>query len=278
MRLVRPRPREPDPSFPLLYTGVESAFTAGFDLVCPKCHRVLNQLGQDFDRPGRVFVCRACKRVAEDPVVRVQCLHCAREFESKVVEPLRIHAYHPTLLAARAVELNRLTCLDLSSVMFDARVGLATREFLNLQARREHARLERHRTPFAAAVLSFKHEGTAHPIFRSWSAQDLRQLGRSIAESMRSLDLVAQLDPARLGILLPETDAHGLAGARERLVARLDDYVLRTPASQALQIAWTEIVFGDAATPLAQVLGFFDREPDRVLARDQDHSPSGAAS
>jgi GGDEF domain-containing protein len=247
--------------FRCAHTGVESTFMSGFDLVCPKCHRLLNQLGQDFDRPGKVFVCRACKGILEEPVLRVQCLSCAREFDSAQVEPMRIYRYHPTLLAARAVELKRLTCLDLSTVMFDSRVGLATREFLNLQTRRELERLERHGTVFATVVLGFKLHGVNYPVFREWNAQDLRQLGRAIVETLRSLDLVSQLDSSRLGLLLPDTDKKGLISARERLTSRLKDYVLSSDASQHLQLAWIDATWEDVGTGPDQVLSFFDRDP-----------------
>ncbi|MEW6747212.1 MAG: hypothetical protein AB1486_31145 [Planctomycetota bacterium] len=262
--------------FRCAHSGVESDFTSGFELVCPKCHQLLHQLGQDFDRPGKVYVCRTCQRVSETPVLRVQCLHCHKEFESTEVEPFRIYRYRPTFLAVRAVELGRLSCLDVSTVMFDSRIGLATREFLNLQARRELARLARHGVPFATAVLAFRHHGVTYPVFREWKPLELRQLGRAISESVRSLDLVAQLDSARLGLLFPETDERGVAGVRERLTSRLSEYVLRSRSSQTLQVIWGDTVWSDPKTPLDEVLCFFDREIGGELEPHPQEEQPGA--
>ncbi|MEM9803595.1 MAG: hypothetical protein AAGA20_24980, partial [Planctomycetota bacterium] len=172
------------------YIGIESEFRSGRDLVCPKCRHELHQLGQDFDRPHETYVCHDCSTLMEEPKLVGQCLSCGHEFDSHKALTRAVHTYVPTPLAVRAVELGRLTGLDVDSILYDAELKIATRDFLEFEIKRELLRLDRGGSVFTTATLGFERAGRPVPIFREWTAGALRDLCATLAESLRVLDLV----------------------------------------------------------------------------------------
>ena len=66
------------------YSGLESEFVEGLELVCPKCSRKLDTLGQDFDRPHEVYVCKAAGHLFEDPLL--EDLSQAKEQRRELVD------------------------------------------------------------------------------------------------------------------------------------------------------------------------------------------------
>jgi len=244
------------------YVGLESEFSQGLDLICPKCRQRLDQLGQDFERPHETYVCRADGHLFEEPLVQVQCLKCEQCFSGAEVEPASIYRYRPTELTMRAVELRRLTGLDVSQILYNQSLGLATREFLALEMQREMLRIKRHGGSFATAILSFDLHGKSYPILREWPATMIRELGRILIGSVRALDLVALLDHSRVGLMLYVTEEDGSTIVGKRILAELGDAVPSTPTGQPLSLRWRDAVW-DATSELADVVAFFDVEEPR---------------
>lgn len=244
--------------FHCAYTGLESEFVQGLELHCPRCRRQLHQLGQDFDCPHDSYVCAACQRLFEDPQMQALCLACEHVFAGRDAELIKVWSYAPTPLAMRAVELNRLTGLEVSEIMYDTRVRLATRDFLELEVEREVHRARRYGGSFSGVLLGFSCGGSEFPIFREWRAESIRRLGELLTRTLRPLDLVARVDPARLALLLPETDASGVEAVERRLEALLAEAALTTPAGRALEPVWRAATWsGEQATPVA-AMAFFD--------------------
>jgi GGDEF domain-containing protein len=248
--------------FSCAYTGLESEFAQDIDLICPKCRNRLFQLGQDFDRPHDSYVCRHCNSLFEEPKINVQCLSCRSEFPGSELDVVRIHRYRPTALTVRAVELNRLTGLNVSEIMIDANVRLATMDYLVLESRREAYRMRRYESPFSGATLTFVHRDGPYPIFNEWSTDTIRELGRILTSSIRDLDLVAKLDHSRIGLLFPETDANGLGVVRQRILARFEDMDSTTRAGQRLQLRWEDATWIGSDVDDGEVLSFYDAKAE----------------
>jgi hypothetical protein len=242
------------------YTGLESEFVNGFELFCPKCRRQLFQLGQDFDRPHETYLCRACAYMFEEPRVYAQCLSCTQAHPAGACQEARVHRYRPTPLTVRAVELGRLTGLEVNSILYDADLKIATRDFLNFEITREVERLNRYSTPFCTCILQLEHGERVYPIFREWPGPTLRELCVQLARSLRTLDLVTRLDAGRIGILMPETDAEGSEAVRRRLLSFLDSFDLSDHAGHELTVEWIPGAWTDKETTLEQVLEFFGPE------------------
>ena len=246
--------------FACAWMGLESEFTQGFSLRCPKCQRELHQLGQDFERPNETYVCNECSHTCEDPALEAQCLSCGNIVPSSDLELVRIHSYRPTQLATRAIELGRLTGLDLAELMVDADLKLDARDFLVLEARREVARLARNGGVLSAARLWFEADGQPYEIFRRWSNLDRAQLGQVLATLRAPLDLVARMDACSLGVLLPGADAAGAEIVRQRLFAALGELQLCAESGRALKPCWQAAAWSDPSTSAAQVLSFLGLE------------------
>src|SRR5262249_2959056 len=135
-------------------------------------------------------------------------------------------------------------------------------ELLQMAAARELARLQQSGAPFVTAVVSFWREGEPYPLFKDWQTFELRRLGRSLTASLRPLEVIAELHPARVGILLPETDEQRTEAARERFVQGLGQCLERTRLGRGLQVAWSAWVWQEAGTEIGAVLELFDREPE----------------
>ena len=229
------------------YSGLESEFVQGLDLSCPRCRRKLFQLGQDFERPHDTYVCRDCERIFEEPALHSQCFRCAHAFAAREARLVDVHEYRPTNLTVRAVELGRLTGLDVSAVMYDARVQLATGDFLALELDREAHRIKRYGGSISGVRLAFQLGGNDYPIFREWSASDIQEFCGLLTSTLRPLDLVARIDNATLGIFLPETDEQGLQSVSNRLLGLLDDSRFMTRAGRELELAWVSESWSDGA-------------------------------
>jgi hypothetical protein len=238
------------------YTGIESEFRSGTDLACPKCRHELRQLGQDFDRPHETYVCGDCDTLFEEPRLSGQCLSCTDEFAAHEAPQRPIHAYTPTPLAVRAVELGRLTGLDVDSILFDAELRIATSDFMDFELERELVRLDRLGAPFTTATLSFECAGRVVPIFREWSASAVRDLCTQLADSLRLLDLVTRLGASSLGILMPATDAAGAEVVRERLFGLLSGLCLDDRAGNEIVPVWNVRTWSTSGVGADDVRGF----------------------
>jgi hypothetical protein len=242
--------------FACAWIGLESEFTQGFSLRCPKCRAELHQMGQDFERPNETYVCNRCAHTCEDPRLQAQCLHCGEVSPASDLELVRVHSYRATELASRAIELGRLTGLDLADLMVDAELKLDARDFLVIEVRREVARLARHGGAFSAAKLWFEADGRPFELFRRWGPTDRSRLGQILASLRAPLDLVARLDSTALGLLLPGADENGAEVVRERVAAALKEIGLTSESGRALLPMWLSSTWTERDTNPDEVLEF----------------------
>ncbi len=245
--------------FACAHVGPESEFAQGIDLVCPKCERVLNQLGQDFDRPGETYLCGVGGHIFEEPALEAQCLSCAAVFPGHETQVQQVFAYRATPLASRAVELNRLTGLDVSEMLLDAGLGIATRTFFLVELERELLRLGEQPGCFGLATVEFRAEGQTFPLFSRLSAESLRALARTIQGSLRSLDLACRWNNERLSLLLLGADESKCHVIRERVLQQVQELVLLGDNRQPLDVHWRSQSYTAAGISSAKAMGFLDR-------------------
>ena len=160
----------------------------------------------------------------------------------------------------RAVELNRLTGLDVSEIMMDSHVRLATREFLNVETEREIYRVNRYGMAFSTVRLNFELHDQPYAIFREWRPKALRQLGELLVASHRDLDLLARIDHTRIGLLLPHTDEPGLAAVRKRIMNQLVDMSLMSSCGNILIPRWIDATWMGPSLKKEDVLAFYDQQ------------------
>jgi DNA-directed RNA polymerase subunit RPC12/RpoP len=92
------------------YVGATDSFKlepAGFR--CPKCNRILADLGTDHDSPGDYFECRACSAKFQTPNVGARCLGCGARFSGDEETGHRdVFVYRLTARGKSAIQENRL--------------------------------------------------------------------------------------------------------------------------------------------------------------------------
>lgn len=67
--------------FRCAHVGIETDFEREGKLICPKCTAQLRNVGVDYDRPGRVYICNnsKCKHEFQDAPIGVLCIDCGTE-------------------------------------------------------------------------------------------------------------------------------------------------------------------------------------------------------
>ncbi len=186
-------------------------------LLCPNCLSRLRHIGSDYDRPLENYRCRSCQAFFVDAEVEARCLDCG-------------HAHAPDKLRVREVrhfrlaEAGRLRCRQgyaTAAVAAESFGQLALlsqsafHELLNWQLQL----VRRYKQPAfsllglrfvnMAATLSALGELRGHALVDS--------LVERLQEAVRDTDRCCRVSEEILWILMPHTDAAGLAVVRQRL-------------------------------------------------------------
>jgi hypothetical protein len=124
---------------------------------CPKCAKILADLGTDHDSPGDFFRCRSCGSRFQEPEIGARCLSCGGRFTGRDLQATRhrdVFGYSLTSLGATALDEQRL--LDDPAEAFRANGLLATRD--TIIDRIETLRRERATTgePFGTVVIALR--------------------------------------------------------------------------------------------------------------------------
>jgi hypothetical protein len=78
---------------------------------CPKCNKLMHELGTDHGRPGDYFSCRACTATFQLPDIGALCLSCHSRFVAEEMKAIRyrdVYAYRITALGRAALKEGRL--------------------------------------------------------------------------------------------------------------------------------------------------------------------------
>ena len=93
--------------FTCAYQGPEADFREGDDLICPKCRKELAHYSIDYDKPGTVLVCEACRHPGSEPAVGFVCLDCKSHATGDTVSTRDVYGYELTDKAIRYLETGR---------------------------------------------------------------------------------------------------------------------------------------------------------------------------
>jgi hypothetical protein len=194
---------------------------------CPKCAKILADLGTDHDSPGDFFRCRSCAASFQDPEVAARCLACGAQFAGSQMQAMRyrdVFAYRLTTLGAAALREGRL--LESPIEALQASGTLARRDTMV-------DRLETERRTRMASGKSFGVVVVKAPQAAS------SELVEALRGELTPPYELGRLGPGHILILLP-----GLAGARvesvrERMAA------LQTGAGARVRAEIVRIEDGD---------------------------------
>ena len=91
--------------FRCAYVGIDKDFVLKDKLACPKCSSELKNLGVDYDKPGKIFLCKnkKCNHEFQDAPVGVHCVDCKTEQSPDELIVKKIYAYELTNLGYQQV-------------------------------------------------------------------------------------------------------------------------------------------------------------------------------
>jgi hypothetical protein len=219
--------------FACAHCALESDYRNGLDLVCPKCRLHLERLGQDFDQPHETYVCGREGHLFEDPCVDGQCMDCGCVSQAGDLKVAQVFAYRPTPKALRAVKLGRLDAQSADSPS-NATFLPDSEEALESAVERELGRLRDRGGNFALATLSFRDGDREYPVLREWSNDAVNDMTWILMTCLRGQDMVAKVDPSRLGILLAGADERSCRVVRARILNALRELEFRSTTGREL--------------------------------------------
>ncbi len=205
------------------YEGPESDYVQGREEVCPKCHRVLKQIGVDFDRPAQVFSCNDCNQIFQEPDVDVFCINCGKITEVEKVLKRTIEEYRLTALGENSAVNGILFNLqDELRGTLDLVDEAVFRKLLSVEV----SRIKRYNKSVSSLIrLSF----TNYIELASLEGEDLEKLnheiGKAISDLIRTSDMVSFMNSTVMLMLFTETDYQWSRHAVNRIVQSLSDLV-----------------------------------------------------
>jgi len=158
----------------------------------------------------------------------------------------------------------------------DSVTGLATRRILLEDFNREWGRASRYRTPLSCVMIDIDYFKRVNDTYGHQAGDEvLRQLGRLLAEGVRTSDFVGRFGGEEFFIVLPETTEQQAAQWAERMRTRIanlvvttNDVTLRVTASFGVAQQLADTASSDALADMAdQALAVAKRSGrDRVVA------------
>ena len=86
--------------FKCAYVGPETDFVQEHsdDLMCPKCHKILRHIGNDYDKPSHIYICNTCDDPFQDPGFTYHCVECR---DTKDIHHLHEHKIKDLMLTSK---------------------------------------------------------------------------------------------------------------------------------------------------------------------------------
>ena len=169
---------------------IESHFSQGDLLICPKCHRTLHHIGVDYGKPGKAVLCAGCGATNSDPFVRFACLDCSSVQNADDAKAIDWFNYDLTEEGIRALRQGRLPQFDITPLLEGRTHTYSPREF-RLLAMHEIKVAERLKRPFSVARFTVLN---LDELIRERGAiavdDGFRRIADAVASELRSSDFV----------------------------------------------------------------------------------------
>lgn len=210
------------------FQAPEEAFVRGRELQCPKCHRQLRHYGVDYDKPGRVCVCRSCGEQNSDPVVGFVCMDCGEHADGERMPSRRWYHYSLTPDGVAAARSGSLPRVSLEQEVATRPGGYSLHDFIVL-LRFQLAQARRYDRPLIAMALQLENaEELARTAGRQDVAQALHLLVENLSSALRQSDALTARGQT-LYVLLPETEPKYTQLLADRLQQRAHETLAVQP-------------------------------------------------
>ncbi len=203
-------------------------------LRCPKCSRLLKDLGTDHDSPGEYFQCRSCTATFQVPEVGARCLSCGARFAGSAMQAIRqrdAYAYRLSSLGEAALQENKLLDDPAATLKADGMLERrhAMLDFIESERKRRVERGAR----FGTIVIGLGKNGKAAD-----------NLSAAIARKADRPFKLGRLDAQHLVVVLPDASESVTKSVRDQIAA------VGTPA---LQAAVVEIADSDSISDVLDI-------------------------
>ncbi len=193
------------------YVGPVTAFAKEKQgLRCPKCSRILADLGTDHDSPGTYFRCRGCMAMFQVPEVGGRCLACGVRLSGSTLQEIGHHdvfAYRLTTLGRAAIAEGRL---QLESVAGGEDVLLEKRDEIVAYVEEQVQKRAERGTKFGGIVIGAASDG-ASPVVENFASV--------IREHISVEFRLGRLDADHLLLIIPSGSKSVTKAVRGKIVA-----------------------------------------------------------
>ena len=202
--------------FPCAFQGPEAEFRRGNDLICPKCRRELKHFGFDYDKPGSMLVCRACRHSSSEPAIGFVCLDCGAHADAESCDTRDMFSYQLTDEGTGFAEYGRSLMGQARHAVRFAELPLPLAVALNAAAKR----YSEEKVPFTLVNVVY---GNEREITGEHGARQFTQVRDLFLENLKggfpANDLIVKgqsSDFALLSNTMPEQARESFPRLRER--------------------------------------------------------------
>lgn len=217
------------------HQGPQDAFqlSAGGRMICPSCEQNLDHFGVDYDKPGRVQVCRNCRAVTENPITIFECLDCATLTLSDEAIQRDWYRFRLSAVGQEAAMLGQIPVTSLENAFggFEPYKDYATFTALLDNGLNTAQRYDR---PFSVAVMRLasdendRDENDRDGPNVAFGTAMRKTLVKLLREILRDSDFLYAAGN-QIVFVFPETDAEELQSIVDRIEARLLTDVTERP-------------------------------------------------
>lgn len=190
------------------YVGPVAAFTKEKQgSRCPKCRKILADLGTDHESPGVYFRCRACMAMFQVPEVGARCLNCSARFTRGTLQDIQhvdVYSYRLTALGTAASRELRLQSVP------QTEPGLSGREAIVAHVEEQIRKRAERGKNFGVIVIGLAPDGS-NPIVEGFA----KEVQEGIPVHLR----LGRLDADHLVVVVESSSKAATNALRQKIVA-----------------------------------------------------------
>lgn len=188
--------------FRCAYIGPESDFIQGESLQCPKCDKLLNHIGIDYDKPSEIANCNSCDHTSQETKMKASCIDCGEKNELSQLNTVSVFSYKINESGAEWIAIEPKD--EHSKVEELSNLNIVSFPIFNLLVEQERARakLRKIGTSFYGEV-NISEEVYLHlnEAFRSQLKDEILHILR---QYLRPIDILCAHHTGKYSFLLPD--------------------------------------------------------------------------
>ena len=227
---------------------VASRFQRNDQLICPKCHERLRQIGLDYEKPADHCHCRSCGLIAPTAQVVARCWSCRHACAPEETIERLVYGYDLSLTAERA--------LDQHESVHELRhhQGLSPQSLFLYEAEREFSRFRRHKHEFTILMARLHASMDTTRTDPISTAKLMAHLEKSLTGRLRNLDIACAWAEGTVALLLPATGSDGSGIVADRIEANFTNAAREMDTAITVVVATAHTGFTDVHAMLSACL------------------------